>query len=218
MAASLCRLSCCHFPGMRCLTSDIESTGDVIPTIKSFPSVIMQTEVVICLVVLLPSSSDFLSGQGTFAYHEQDRTQMSRSPLARYLQISSMRQRSLYLANISRHKICLCWLGHVVWHRLPSGQVTQHLSPNVLASFQEPGRYHWWDCGRIYQNLWVHYTFWHVASFNVAKASFGSFTPLRHSHYHNSAFGFPCNRRFYCKVLRLEGGHFKFWESRPLIL
>ena len=56
--ASLCRLSCCHFSGMDHLTSDIESTSDVILALKSFTSVIMLTEAVICLVVLLPSSSD----------------------------------------------------------------------------------------------------------------------------------------------------------------
>ena len=48
-AASLCHLSCRHFSGMSHLTSNTDSTSDVIPTVKPFPSVITPIEAVICL-------------------------------------------------------------------------------------------------------------------------------------------------------------------------
>ena len=40
-----------YFPGMDRLTSNTESTGDVIIAVNSFPSVITQTEVINCLAM-----------------------------------------------------------------------------------------------------------------------------------------------------------------------
>ena len=60
--ASICHLSCCHFPRIGPLTSDTESMSDVIIVVKSFPSDIMWAEVVIHLAVPLISLSDLLYG------------------------------------------------------------------------------------------------------------------------------------------------------------
>ena len=67
--------------------------------------------------VLLQSSSDLLSGKGTFTYYKWGSTQTSRSLLARYLW-SSLNAASLHLANISMPKVGLYWLGYVVWRGL----------------------------------------------------------------------------------------------------
>ena len=77
----------------------------------------------------------------------------------------------------------------------------------------------WGDCNRICWNPWACYTFQHMTSFCVAEASFGCSTlkHLCHTCCHDGVFGFPCSHRFGGRVLCLEGGHFKFWESRPLI-
>ena len=77
----------------------------------------------------------------------------------------------------------------------------------------------WGDRDCIYWNMWVCYAFWHLAPFNAVEASFGCSTSKNscHSCCHNGAFSFPCNRRFGCRRLHLEGGRFEFWESRLLI-
>ena len=130
-------LSCCHFPKMDRLTFDFELIGDitVVKTscLLSFEPKLLFTQLghLICPLGVL------VSGWETFACSKERLLPDARSFVICYLGGLLLGLPGLSNFHCLWGESLLC---HMVWCVLPGWQSIQHLSPNVLVSFLDPGR------------------------------------------------------------------------------
>ena len=205
------------FPWDDCLTSDFELIGDVTIVETSFLSSSGPRSWLSQLAHLIYPLSALIFGWETFACLEWGRFQMHRLlticyPGGLWLGLPRLGDFHHLWGEpllIRLHDItCLARLvGHTTF-------APQHLG------FLFGAWTLWRDRNHIYYNLWMRYTFWHMAPFNATGALiwYSTLLPLNRACTCHNIFDFLCNRHFSCRVLCLKESHFKFQVSRLLIL